>query len=242
MHGHNGIDINQNNENELISGMAMDDDLSPQWSRSALVTIDVQQDYAREGGPLNAWGTAERLPAIAQLTQVFRRAGHPIIHVVRLYGEPDEVDLSRRTLVGGTVPVLRPGTQGADLVDELKPVRGISLDAERLMRGAFQSVASNEWVMYKPRWGAFYRTCLEHHLKDLGITTVVICGSSFPNGIRATVYQASERDFRIVLADDAVGGLYDRGREELSAIGVAIISASACASHLSRAAGGWPGL
>ena len=58
--------------------------------------------------------------------------------------------------------------------------------------------------MYKPRWSAFYQTPLEDHLKSQGITTLVICGCNFPNGPLASVYAASNRDFRIVLATDAL--------------------------------------
>jgi nicotinamidase-related amidase len=210
----------------------MDQHLMPDWAHAALVTIDVQQDYAREGAPLNAPGASAALPGIERLTRAFRDAGMPIVHVVRLYQETDEVDLPRRALVTGDTPVLRPGTEGADLVAEVKPSGAIRLDAERLMNGCFQTIGPNEWVMYKPRWGAFYRTRLEHHLKDLGVNTIVLCGSSFANGTRATVYQASERDFRIVLATDAVTGFYDQGGAELAQIGVALMSADACAACL----------
>ena len=37
------------------------------------------------------------------------------------------------------------------------------------------------------------------------------------------MYEASERDFRIVAIDDAISGLYDRGRAELQDIGVRLI-------------------
>lgn len=40
------------------------------------------------------------------------------------------------------------------------------------------------------------------------------------------MYEGSERDFRIVLAEDAVSGLYARGRKELAAIGVAMMRAA----------------
>jgi nicotinamidase-related amidase len=57
--------------------------------------------------------------------------------------------------------------------------------------------------MYKPRWRAFYNTLLEKHLHNLDVNTVVVCGCNFPNCPRTTIYEASERDFRIILAKDA---------------------------------------
>ena len=79
--------------------------------------------------------------------------------------------------------------------------------------------------MYKPRWGAFYHTPLEHYLREIDVTTLVFSGCNFPNCPRTSIYEASERDFRVVLAEDAVSGLYDQGRREMKNIGVALISA-----------------
>jgi nicotinamidase-related amidase len=85
-------------------------------------------------------------------------------------------------------------------------------------------LAAEEVVIYKPRWVAFYGTGLEAHLREREVSTVVFCGCNFPNCPRAAIYEASERDFRIVLIGDAVSGLYDRGRQEMVNIGVAVLS------------------
>lgn len=76
--------------------------------------------------------------------------------------------------------------------------------------------------MYKPRWGAFYGTKLVQHLRESGTDTLVFAGCNFPNCPRTSIYEASERDFRIVLVADAISGLYDRGAQECRAIGVAV--------------------
>ena len=64
---------------------------------------------------------------------------------------------------------------------------------------------------------------LEDHLRGLEVDTLAFCGANFPNCPRTSIYEASERDFRIVLAPDAVSGVYDRGRAELEGIGVALM-------------------
>jgi hypothetical protein len=53
-----------------------------------------------------------------------------------------------------------------------------------------------------------YNTVLERHLHSLDVNTVVVCGCNFPNCPRTTIYEASERDFRIVLAKDATSVMY----------------------------------
>jgi hypothetical protein len=94
-----------------------------------------------------------------------------------------------------------------------------------LLSGKFQALSPHEHLMYKSRWGAFFETNLVRHLRERKIDTVVIAGANFPNCPRTTAYQASERDFRVVLLQDAVSGLYDRGIEEMKGIGVSVARA-----------------
>ena len=53
--------------------------------------------------------------------------------------------------------------------------------------------------------------------KSLGISTIVICGTDFPASPRSTVYAAANRDFRLVLATDAISGATDAGLDETGA-------------------------
>ena len=93
-----------------------------------------------------------------------------------------------------------------------------------LLRGGIQPFAAREVAIYKPRWGAFYGTPLEQHLREQGISTLVFSGCNFPNCPRTSLYEASERDFRLVLVEDAVSGLYEQGRVEMGNIGVALLA------------------
>ena len=92
-------------------------------------------------------------------------------------------------------------------------------------------MASNKWepleyVMYKPRWGAYYDTNLDRHLRETSSDTVVFAGCNFLSCPRASIYQASERDFRIALVSDAISGLYARGIGECRVIGVEVLGLS----------------
>jgi nicotinamidase-related amidase len=73
---------------------------------------------------------------------------------------------------------------------------------------------------------------LERHLHDLGANTVVVCGCNFPNCPRITIYEASERDFRIILAKDATSLIYDIGLQELQNIGVSSMNTDQCIAWL----------
>jgi nicotinamidase-related amidase len=159
-----------------------------------------------------------------ELADGFRRAGRPIVHIVRLYeSDGSNVDLCRRAAVESGRRMLSPGSEGAELAAELLPADGQRLEPDLLLAGGVQQLGSREVLIYKPRWGAFHRTPLADHLDAEGVTTIVFCGCNFPNCPRTSIYQASERDFRVVLARDAISGLYERGERELRNIGVHVL-------------------
>lgn len=199
----------------------------PEWSNSALVTIDVQRDFSLPGAPAEVPGTMEVVPQIARLIEVYRTSRRPIVHMVRLYrSDGSNADLCRREAIQDGKEIVRPGSEGAQLVQELLPTADLELNSPHLLKGGIQPLGPSEVAIYKPRWGAFYETPLHEHLDELQVNTLVICGCNYPNCPRTTIYEASERDFRVVLAEDAVSGLYERGRQEMDNIGVKLLSAS----------------
>ncbi|UZJ41232.1 cysteine hydrolase [Prosthecochloris sp. SCSIO W1101] len=211
------------------------DHTEPDFSRAALLTIDVQRDFVLPGAPAEIVGSEDVVPGITKLLGAFREAGKPIIHIVRLY-QPDgsNADLSRRELVRSGKSIVLPGSQGAELLTELLPGPDVKLDCSLLLAGGIQEIGSDEVVIYKPRWGAFFQTPLEQHLAGLEVNTVVISGCNFPNCPRTTIYEASERDFKVVLADDAVSGFYRQAGQELLNIGVHLYSSRKLVSMLNE--------
>src|SRR5205085_11006036 len=100
--------------------------------------------------------------------------------------------------------------------------------------GGVQRIGPAEHVIYKPRWGAFYRTPLENHLSAVGAQTLVFAGCNYPNCPRTSIYEASERDFSVALATDAISGFYERGAAEMLNIGVALMTADEIEAELSQ--------
>jgi nicotinamidase-related amidase len=207
----------------------------PQFAAAALITIDTQRDVL-DGGALEIAGTSAALPQMHELLRGFRDARAPIVHVVRLY-EPDgsNADICRRALLEAGAPILHPGAEGSQLALELLPHEELRLDDELLLAGGVQQLGEREVAIFKPRWGAFFRTPLEGHLRSQGVSTLVFSGCNFPNCPRTSIYEASERDFRVVLARDAISGLYERGERELENIGVRLMG-SADVAHALREA------
>lgn len=202
---------------------SVDPHIAPHFERSALLVIDTQNDFA-DGGASPIPGTTAIVPRLAGLVDAFRAGSRPIVHVVRLY-RGEDVDRVRRGAIASGTELVAPGSPGAQLVDALRAPDHADLDPEPLLAGRVQTLGLGEVALWKPRWSAFFRTPLDDHLQSLDVDTVVIAGCNFPNCPRATAFDASERDYRTVLAFDALSGVRPGHLEEMRDIGVLAVSA-----------------
>lgn len=193
---------------------------APEYDRAALVTVDVQNDTL-DGGPFEVPGTSTILDPIHRLCRAFRNAGRPVVHVIRIY-TPDagDADRCRRSALLAGKAILLKGTPGRRPADALLPNRDVRIDDDRLLAGKIQRIGPTEVIVFKPRWGAFFRTPLDAHLDQCDVSTLVFCGCNYPNCPRTSIYQASERDFRITVALDAISGLQPSDIDSLVRIGV----------------------
>jgi nicotinamidase-related amidase len=64
------------------------------------------------------------------------------------------------------------------------------------------------------------------------VTTLIVCGFNFASSGRATVLEASERDYRIVLVPDAAAGASDEAQRELCRVGVHLLPVADCLAWL----------
>ncbi|MFJ8581022.1 cysteine hydrolase family protein [Micromonospora sp. NPDC093277] len=207
----------------------MTDYTEPHWQSSGLILIDMQVDFA-EGGSSPIAGTAAVAPNVARLSAAFRAAGRPVVHVVRLYDPAGtDVDLTRRELIESGARIVAPRSAGSAIIAGLAasddPSASLPIDPEPLLAGRPLELRDHEIVLFKPRWGAFYRTVLETWLRERDVDTVVVAGCNLPNCPRATLFEASERDFRTVLAPDSASQTSPQRLDDLAAIGVNLVPA-----------------
>jgi len=204
--------------------MSIDPHLEPHWDSAALITIDMQRDFLSDGA-YGLAGTSEVMPQLQGLTTAFRAAARPIVHIVRLYpGDGKDVDRVRRTLIESGADFVRPGSPGRLLAPGLAPPGAPDLDDTLLLSGKPQPLAPHEYALYKPRWGAFYRTPLAELLAGYGVGTLVYAGCNLPNCPRASIIESHERDFRVVLAADAVSQATDQGLHEIAGLGTVLLA------------------
>ena len=103
---------------------------------------------------------------------------------------------------------------------------------KKLLIGNILQLAPFDFVAYKPRWGAFYKTNLEAWLKNRKINSLVITGCNFPNCPRTTIFEASERDYRLAIVPEAISQIYPKGIDELKGIGVNVLEHSVLKKEL----------
>jgi nicotinamidase-related amidase len=205
----------------------------PNLASSALIIIDVQNDFTLDDAPAQIPGTLSVLPLIRQALDAYRHANRPIVHIVRLYrADGKNVDICRRSLIESGASIVRPGTAGSQIPELLRLSGMPDLDHARLLAGQVQAIGSSEFIVYKPRWGSFYETALQDLLSSLQVDTLVFCGCNFPNCPRTSVYEASERDYRIAILQDATSRIYDQGLDELRGIGVSVLTTNELTEQL----------
>lgn len=180
-----------------------------------MITIDLQRDFISD-----IEGTREVLPAARKLTDVFRDASRPIVHIVRLYlSDGSNADLCRRNVRDKATP----HSSGSQLAEELS--NGTPLDPDLLLAGEIQQIGPDEHILYKPRWSAFFGTRLLEHLTERAVSTVVLAGCNYPNCPRSTLVDATERDLRTVAVRDAISGWTADADHEMPGMGIVCLGA-----------------
>ncbi|WP_035386908.1 cysteine hydrolase family protein [Ferrimonas senticii] len=146
----------------------------------ALMIIDMQNDFVDPAGRAVVAQAQATVATIAKLLSHWRQQRWPVIHVLRRHhSDGSDSEVFRRH-----APVCVADSWGAIPYPSLEPQSG-------------------DWVLYKTRFSAFYRTELEQLLATHGIDSLAICGTQLPNCIRGTVMDGLYRDLQITIVEDA---------------------------------------
>jgi nicotinamidase-related amidase len=166
----------------------------------ALLIIDMQRDFLDPEGYVARTGvdvTVLRavIPQVRRLLLTARAVGMPVIHT-REGHRPDLSDLSavksRRAARAGA-PIGSSGPLGRLLVRG-EPGHAIIAELAPL---------SDETVIDKPGFGAFYATDLELILRTAGITSITLAGVTTDICIHSTLREAVDRGFECTTVADA---------------------------------------
>ena len=148
---------------------------------TALIVVDMQNDFVKPGGALVVPSAAETIPAVQRLLALARGHG-PAVFYTQDTHEPGDIEFP----IWGE-HVLR-GSWGWRIVDELTPEAG-------------------ERVIEKLRYDGFFGTSLDHELRLRGIATVIVCGTVANICVLHTAGSAALRGYGVILPVDAISAI-----------------------------------
>jgi biuret amidohydrolase len=169
-------------------------------ARTAVVAIDMHRghlDPAVATLPLPAERCGPVIKRAAALFTDLRARGVPIVHVVTEYRDADEIAANPFWKAAHDDPgkarrgILRhnlAGSPGTEIIPELHDERDVV-------------------VRSKKRYSVFQPTDLEFVLRRLGVDTVILAGINTTTCVLCAGFEATNRDFRVVVAADAVDSM-----------------------------------
>jgi nicotinamidase-related amidase len=175
-------------------------DIDP--SHTALIVVDMQNDFVRVGAPLEVPDARATINPIRRTIDLFRRLGRPIVFT-RFIAGPKE------TLLWKWSPELRPP------VNCCKPgfLRRYG-DAEREMDCIAVidelTVETGDYVVDKYWYGAFFRTNLYDIMLCEHVDTTVVCGTVTQICVEETARESFHLGLNTVVLSDCVSS-YDPG-------------------------------
>jgi nicotinamidase-related amidase len=150
-------------------------------TRTALIVVDMQNDFVKEGGSLVVPDAEATIPKIKSLLDLARESGMKVSFTQDTHtdGDPEWEIWPEH---------VREGSWGWEIVDELKPLE-------------------DELVIRKVRYDAFYGTHLDHFLRLWRTDTLIICGTVANICVHYTAASAALRWYDVVIPRDATSAL-----------------------------------
>ncbi|MEY8461015.1 isochorismatase family protein [Eggerthellaceae bacterium 24-137] len=187
-------------------------------ARAALILIDMQGGFIDAASPLCIAGAAATVPACERALEAARALGMAIFHVRREYAENgSNVEAVRYgTWVEGGRPLSSAWPESLACPPELEPREG-------------------ETVIVKPSWSAFLGTDLHERLTSAGIRTVVLAGTTTPNCVRSTAYDAMALGYNVAVLADATSSrtpaVQAANLEDMAFVGCQVIDVDTLVKH-----------
>jgi biuret amidohydrolase len=154
--------------------------------KTAMIVVDMQNDFVAVGAPMETPAARAMVPNLAGALKFCRNVGIRVIYTTHAHrGDGCDMGLfddlwppiaNRAGLVDGT--------KGIEIYPDLAP-------------------AADEHVIKKHRYSGFFGTDLDIILREWGVDTVIVSGTTTENCCHATARDALFRNYRVVFLSDA---------------------------------------
>jgi nicotinamidase-related amidase len=149
--------------------------------KSALIVVDMLNEYDHEDADVLVDSVRDALPAMRRLIERAQREDVPLIYVNDNNGDwgAGRPELIERAIAG----------RARELVEPIAPAEGT-------------------WFIAKARHSIFYETQLEYLLREQEIERVVLVGQATEQCILYSALDAYVRHFAVAVPRDAVAGIH----------------------------------
>ncbi|MDX6720518.1 MAG: hypothetical protein QOJ63_2772 [Solirubrobacteraceae bacterium] len=149
--------------------------------KSALIVVDMLNEYDHEDAEVLVESVREVLPAVRGLVERATQEGTPVVYVNDNFGDwgAGRPEIVQRAVAG----------KAADLVEPIAPADGT-------------------WFISKARHSIFYETQLEYLLREQAVERVVLVGQVTEQCILYSALDAYVRHFAVAVPCDAVAGIH----------------------------------
>ncbi len=189
-------------------------DIDP--ARTAMIVVDMQNDFVAAGAPMETPAARAMVPRLAEALRLCRDAGVRVIYTAHVHRR-DGCDMGLFDDLHPPIAAragLVDGTPGVEIYPDLTPALG-------------------EHVIKKHRYSGFFGTDLDIILREWGVDTVIVSGTTTENCCQATARDAMFRNYRVLFLSDATAtyDYPDRGfgpmpNEEVHRATLVILAAS----------------
>lgn len=165
-------------------------------SDTALLVLDMQNGFCHPNGTIGKSKDISlmraTIPNIKRIVAECRSVGIPDIWTIQEHHLSDRTRLNRKipahTQRSQHGPAAVARTWDAEIIEELQPL-----------------ISDNVEVVRKHRFSAFFDTRLDTLLRMFGTRTLIVCGVTTTLCVESTVRDAYQRDYNVIVVEDAVG-------------------------------------
>ena len=170
------------------------------WEKPALVIVDMQNDFVREGAPMEVPDARATIPQHQRLIAFCREAGFPIIYTRFLAGPG-------RTLVYEWSPQLELPTLACQR-GHLRYYADVdkTLDCADVIAEIYPE--PGDYIIDKYGYGAFHNTNLHDTLRSLGVESLIVTGTVTQICVEETARGAFHHGYKTTVVSDAVSSYF----------------------------------
>lgn len=176
--------------------MPNDDRFAIRRDECALIVVDMQNDFVREGAPLEVPQARAIIPTLQKLIGFFRKSGLPIVFL-RFVAGPSETIMWKWTPACG--PEVRMCWKGVERDYKDSPSAEMAVEVISEL-----APEEGEIVIDKYGYGGFDNSPLEDVLRARGVSQIVVGGTTTEICVEGTVRGGLQRGFEVLVIRDGV--------------------------------------